>query len=77
MTGRQVTPERANPQSIDIKKIVEGCGVECLEYEYVPDIDKTISFIKKLFMGNLLSDYNIRNFNFFSLNYTFNNSFIC
>ncbi|MDX1808411.1 MAG: thiamine pyrophosphate-dependent enzyme [Sulfurospirillaceae bacterium] len=48
MTGRQVTPERISPQSIDIKKIVEGCGVECLEYEYVPDIDKTIGFMKIL-----------------------------
>ncbi|WP_331775225.1 thiamine pyrophosphate-dependent enzyme [Sulfurospirillum sp. 1612] len=48
MTGRQVTPERANPQHIDIKKIVQGCGVECLEYEYVPEIDKTIDFMKSL-----------------------------
>jgi len=48
MTGRQKTPERINPGKIDIKKIVEGCGVECHEYEYTPNIDKTIDFMKFL-----------------------------
>jgi indolepyruvate ferredoxin oxidoreductase alpha subunit len=48
MTGRQKTPERANPNKIDIKKIVEGCGIECHEYEYTPDVEKTIEFMKSL-----------------------------
>ena len=48
MTGRQKTPERINPSKIDIKKIVEGCGVECHEYEYTPNVDKTIDFMKFL-----------------------------
>lgn len=48
MTGRQVTPERANPQDIDIRKIVEGCGIECHEYVYTQDLDKTIGFMKNL-----------------------------
>jgi len=48
MTGRQKTPERVNPGKIDIKKIVEGCGVECHEYEYTPNVDKTIDFMKSL-----------------------------
>lgn len=48
MTGRQTTPERANPGMIDIKKLVEGCGVECHEYVYEPHIDKTIDFMKSL-----------------------------
>ncbi|MBE0491085.1 MAG: indolepyruvate oxidoreductase [Sulfurospirillum sp.] len=48
MTGRQATPERANPSSIDIKKIIEGCGVACFEYVYEPNIDQTIAFMKKL-----------------------------
>ena len=48
MTGRQTTPERDNPQSIDIKRIVEGCGVSCYEYTYTPNIDQTINFMKSL-----------------------------
>ena len=48
MTGRQKTPERENPNKIDIKKIVEGCGVECHEYEYTPNVEKTIDFMKSL-----------------------------
>jgi indolepyruvate ferredoxin oxidoreductase alpha subunit len=48
MTGRQVTPERANPGMIDIKKLVEGCGVTCHEYVYEPNIDKTVGFMKTL-----------------------------
>ncbi|MFV0481277.1 MAG: thiamine pyrophosphate-dependent enzyme, partial [Campylobacteraceae bacterium] len=48
MTGRQTTPERANPTMIDIKKIVEGCGVTCMEYIYKPDIKDTINFTKEL-----------------------------
>jgi indolepyruvate ferredoxin oxidoreductase alpha subunit len=48
MTGRQTTPERANPGSIDIKRIVEGCGVKCFEYAYRPNIKETIAFMKSL-----------------------------
>ena len=48
MTGRQTTPERANPAQIDIKKIVEGCGVKCHEYVYNPNIENTIDFMKFL-----------------------------
>jgi len=46
MTGRQITPE-SNPD-VDIKKIVEGCGVECIEYVYSNDIDKSLDFAKDL-----------------------------
>ena len=45
MTGRQTTPERFH-QSIDIKKIVEGMGIECHEYHYNHDMNKTIDFFK-------------------------------
>ncbi|MDR1007381.1 MAG: indolepyruvate oxidoreductase [Campylobacteraceae bacterium] len=48
MTGRQTTPERAAPESIDIKRIVEGCGAVCFEYLYKPDIKETIAFMKEL-----------------------------
>ncbi|NLC28098.1 MAG: indolepyruvate oxidoreductase [Campylobacteraceae bacterium] len=48
MTGRQTTPERSNPAQIDIKRIVEGCGITCYEYMYEPDLNKTIDFIKSL-----------------------------
>ena len=48
MTGRQTTPERTNPKQIDIKRIVEGCGLECHEYVYEPDLNKTVNFIKSL-----------------------------
>ena len=48
MTGRQTTPERTNPAQIDIKRIVEGCGVACLEYVYTPDMSKSIAFMKEL-----------------------------
>ena len=48
MTGRQTTPERANPQNIDIKRIVEGCGAICKEYVYQPNIKETIAFVKSL-----------------------------
>jgi len=47
MTGRQPTPERLNPAKIDIKKIVEGCGVECYEYEYTPNVDKNYRFYER------------------------------
>lgn len=47
MTGRQTTPERANA-SVDIKKIVEGCGVKCYEYFYEPNLNKTAQFFKEL-----------------------------
>lgn len=48
MTGRQTTPERTNPHQIDIKRIVEGCGLTCHEYIYEPDLNKTVDFMKSL-----------------------------
>lgn len=48
MTGRQCTPERANPNQVDIKRIVQGCGAECYEYFYESELSKTIGFAKKL-----------------------------
>jgi len=48
MTGRQVTPERAAPGEVDLKKVVEGCGAEVMEYFYEPDINKTLEFFKKV-----------------------------
>lgn len=48
MTGRQATPERAAPGEVDLKKVVEGCGAEVMEYFYEPDIKKTIDFLKRL-----------------------------
>lgn len=48
MTGRQTTPERANPANVDIKRIVEGCGAACFEYVYTPNIKDTIAFMKGL-----------------------------
>ena len=47
MTGRQDTPERANPE-VDLKKVVSGCGAEVMEYFYKPDINKTIEFFKNV-----------------------------
>ncbi len=47
MTGRQVTPERFH-QAIDIKKIVEGCGIECLEHDYSHEMHKNIEFFKEV-----------------------------
>lgn len=48
MTGRQTTPERTNPNQIDIKRIVEGCGIACHEYVYEQDLNKTVGFVKSL-----------------------------
>lgn len=48
MTGRQVTPQRANPGDIDLKTIVQGCGIKCHEYTYTQDMDKTLEFMKSL-----------------------------
>ncbi|MDD3343030.1 MAG: thiamine pyrophosphate-dependent enzyme [Sulfurospirillaceae bacterium] len=48
MTGRQTTPERTNPGQVDIKRIVEGCGVACHEYIFEQDLNKTVDFIKSL-----------------------------
>jgi len=45
MTGRQTTPERSH-KDIDIKKVVEGCGIECHEYMYTNKLDVTIDFFK-------------------------------
>jgi len=47
MTGRQTTPERENPE-VDLKKVVEGCGAEVMEYFYKPDINETINFFKEV-----------------------------
>lgn len=47
MTGRQTTPERFH-QSIDIKKIVEGMGVDCHEYHYDYDMNKSTDFFKEI-----------------------------
>lgn len=47
MTGRQTTPEREHSE-VDIKKVVEGCGIECHEYEYSNDINTAIDFMKDL-----------------------------
>ncbi len=48
MTGRQTTPERSSPNTIDIKRIVEGCGVVCHEYFYEQDLNQTVSFMRSL-----------------------------
>lgn len=45
MTGRQITAQREH-KDIDIKKIVEGCGIECHEYSYTNELGKTIDFFK-------------------------------
>ena len=45
MTGRQTTPARFH-QPIDIKKIVEGMGIECLEHEYSHEMQDNIDFMK-------------------------------
>ncbi|NPA73532.1 MAG: indolepyruvate oxidoreductase [Epsilonproteobacteria bacterium] len=47
MTGRQITPERFH-QAIDIKKIVEGCGIECLEHNYSHEMHENIEFFKEV-----------------------------
>ena len=47
MTGRQTTPQREHTE-VDIKKVVEGCGVTCHEYHYTNDLNKTIDFMKEL-----------------------------
>ena len=47
MTGRQITPERFH-QAIDIKKIVEGCGIECLEHDYSHEMHENIEFFKEV-----------------------------
>ncbi len=45
MTGRQKTPENSS-QQIDIKKIVEGMGIECLEHHYSHHMQENIDFFK-------------------------------
>jgi len=45
MTGRQATPERFN-QTINIKNIVDGMGVECLEYKYSYQMHENVKFFK-------------------------------
>jgi len=47
MTGRQATPERFN-QGINITKIVEGMGIECLEYKYSHLMHENIEFFKNV-----------------------------
>lgn len=47
MTGRQVTPSRVH-RPIDIKKIVEGMGVECMEHHYSYKMHENVDFFKKV-----------------------------
>ncbi len=47
MTGRQATPERFN-QGINIKKIVDGMGIECLEHKYSHEMHENIDFFKSV-----------------------------
>ncbi len=47
MTGRQVTPERFN-QNINIKKIVDGMGIECLEHKYSYKMHENVEFFKEV-----------------------------
>lgn len=47
MTGRQTTAEREH-KDIDIKKVVEGCGIACHEYFYTNELSKTIDFFKDI-----------------------------
>ncbi|MEJ2499514.1 MAG: indolepyruvate oxidoreductase, partial [Sulfurovaceae bacterium] len=47
MTGRQTTAEREH-KDIDIKRVVEGCGVACHEYFYTNELSKTIDFFKDI-----------------------------
>ena len=48
MTGRQETPERANPGVINLKHIVEGCGAVCMEHIYTPNLDESVAFMKEV-----------------------------
>jgi len=48
MTGRQATPERANPGVINLKHIVEGCGAVCMEHVYTPNLDESVTFMKEV-----------------------------
>ena len=48
MTGRQATPERANPGVVNLKNIVEGCGATCMEHIYTPDLDESVNFMKEV-----------------------------
>ena len=47
MTGRQVTPSRVH-RPIDIKKIVEGMGIECMEHHYSYQMHENVDFFKKV-----------------------------
>ena len=47
ITGRQATPARTN-REIDIKKIVEGMGIECLEHHYSHQMQNNIDFFKEV-----------------------------
>ena len=47
MTGRQTTPSRSN-KNIDIKKIVEGMGIDCMEHYYSHEMRDNIDFFKKV-----------------------------
>lgn len=47
MTGRQVTPSRVH-RPIDIKKIVEGMGIECMEHHYSHHMHENVDFFKKV-----------------------------
>ncbi len=47
MTGRQTTPSRTN-KAIDIKKIVEGMGIDCMEHHYSYEMQNNIDFFKEV-----------------------------
>lgn len=47
MTGRQTTPSRTN-KNIDIKKIVEGMGVDCMEHHYSYEMQDNIDFFREV-----------------------------
>lgn len=47
MTGRQTTPAREN-KGIDIKKIVEGLGIDCMEHQYSYKMQDNVDFFKEV-----------------------------
>lgn len=47
MTGRQTTAAREK-KSIDIKKIVEGMGVDCMEHQYSYEMQDNVDFFRKV-----------------------------
>jgi indolepyruvate ferredoxin oxidoreductase alpha subunit len=47
MTGRQTTPAREN-KAIDIKMIVEGMGIDCMEHHYSYEMQDNIDFFREV-----------------------------